>query len=303
MKKSKFKTQAAKLFAEHWIDSIIENSALNYEKFDIATSFGNTRILSVNHSNKQLKPLIYVPGARTCGAFLDLSNQLQILSGDYRMYLLDVVGQVGMSDGNCPRLKDTSYGVWLDEVCSRLGIESAVFVGASFGGQIIMKFAAIAPDRIEKAILMNPIGFSSVSFSPFSLYLTLMPLIFPNRKNVENFLSRIVFAPNDGIGSETKTRVTDFVENAVKNFQFAGEYPSKMNDAEIKKLVAETHLLVGERDGLIPFRKTVERAKQLLPNLKSVEVFPEQAHGIEVSSDAIFQLREILNHKRLTNNI
>lgn len=295
MKESKFKNQEAKIFVEGWIDSVIENSALSFEKFDVDTSFGKTRILSVNRSNQQLMPIVYVPGARTCGAFLALSNQLQVLSDNYRIYLLDVVGQVGMSGGACPSLKDNSYGIWLDEVCRKLGIERAFFVGASFGGQIIMKFAAVAPERIEKAVLMNPIGFSNVSFSPLSLYRMLAPVVFPTRKTVENFLNHIVFAPNDGIGSETKKRVADFMENAVKNFQFAGEYPSRMNDAEVEKLSAETHLLVGERDGLIPFRKTVQRAEKLLPNLKSLKTFPEQAHGIEVSSDAIFQLQKILN--------
>lgn len=295
MKKSKFKSRAAREFTEAWIDATITKSKLSYEKLDVETSFGNTRVLSVNHAEKGLKPVVYVPGARTCGAFLELSNQLQILSDAHRFYLLDVVGQVGMSDGSCPNLKDDSYGIWLDEVCQKLDIERAVFVGASFGGQIIMKFAAVAPSRIEKAVLMNPIGFSSVSFSPFNLYRTLAPVIFPNRTNVENFLSHIVFAPNDGISAETKKRVTDFVENAVKGFRFAGEYPSRMSDAEIKKLAAETHLLVGERDRLIPFRKTIERAEKLLPNLQSIKIFPEQAHGIEVSGAAILQLQKILN--------
>ena len=67
-----------------------------------------------------------------------------------------------------------------------------------------------------------------------------------------------------------------------------------MSDAELKQLTAETHLIVGSRDGLIPFEKTIKRARELLPNLKSVKVFPEQAHGIEVSSEAIFQLQNIL---------
>ncbi len=295
MKISKFKNQAAHIFVEQWIDATIEKSALTYQKLDVETSFGKTRVLAVNHKEKHLPTLIYIPGARTCGAFLDLSNQLQILSGEYRIYLLDVVGQIGMSDGNCPNLKDDSYGVWLNEVCRKLEIERAVFVGASFGGQIIIKLAAVAPESIEKAVLMNPIGFSNISFAPLNLYRTLAPVIFPNRKTVDNFLKHIIFAPNDGISAETKLNVADFIENAVKNFQFAGEYPTKLNDVEIKKLTAETHLIVGESDGLIPFQKTIKRAKELLPNLKSVTNFPEQAHGIEVSSEVIFRLQKILN--------
>jgi len=294
MKTSVFKSRGAKDLTDRWIDAVIEKSDLNYEKIDAATSFGRTRVLAVNHSAQHLKPLVYVPGARTCGAFLDLSNSLRILSDRYRIYLLDVVGQIGMSDGNCPDLNDASYGVWLDETVRKLNVEQAVFVGASFGGQIIIKLAAAAPERIEKAVLMNPIGFSNVSFSPINLYRMLLPVVFPSRKTVENFLRHSVFAPGDGISANAKTRVADFVENAVINFKFAGAYPSRMKDAEIKKLAAETHLLVGEQDGLIPFRKTIERAENLLPNLKTVKIFPEQAHGIEVSQAAIVQLNDIL---------
>lgn len=296
MKKSEFKNPEAKLFVERWIDSTIEKSALKYEKLDVPTAFGDTRVLAFNHSAKHLKPLIYVPGARTCGVFLELSNQLQTLGANYRIYLLDVVGQVGLSEGFCPSLKDASYGVWLDEVCRKLDVESGVFAGASFGGQIVLKFAGVAPERIEKAILMNPIGFSNVSFAPLSLYRMLAPVVFPSRRTVQKFLDYAVFAQNDGIGEETKQRITNFTLNAVKNFRFAGEYPSKLSDAEIKKLVAETHLLVGKLDGLIPFQKTVARAEALLPNLKSVEIFPEQAHGIEVSSEAVLHLQKILHN-------
>ena len=282
------------MFVENWIDSTLKKSALSYEKLDVETSFGRTRVLAVNHPERQLQTIIYVPGARTCGVFFDLSNQLQNLRHSCRIYLLDVVGQVGMSDGNCPSLKDASYGRWLDEVCCQLEIEQATFIGASFGGEIIIKLAAAAPERIEKAVLMNPIGFSNISFAPLNFIRTIAPVFFPNRKTVNGFLQNIVFAPHDEIKPETKLRVADFVLNAVKNFHFAGEYPSKMSDAEIRRLTAETHLIVGSRDGLIPSEKTIKRAKELLPNLKSVRVLSEQAHGIEVSSEAIFQLQHIL---------
>lgn len=294
MKVSKYKTGAAKEFVESWIDETIGKSDLNYEKLDVETSFGRTRVLAANHSDKSLKTLVYVPGARTCGAFLELSNNIRNLGDRYRIYLLDVVGQIGLSEGNCPSLKDASYGKWLAEVCDRLEAEKAVFAGASFGGEIILKLASVACERIEKAVLMNPIGFSNVSFSPVSLYRTLLPVLFPSRRSVESFMNAIVFAPDDGIGAETKTRVTDFVENAVKNFQFAGEYPSRLGDGEIENLKAETHLIVGERDGLIPFRNTIKRAEKLLPDLRSVKIFPEQAHGIEGSSEAVLHLCDVL---------
>lgn len=296
MKISKFKTGAARKFTEDWVDSFVSESALQYEKLDVETSFGRTRLLAADHEKKNLKPLLFVPGARTCGIFWDVNNHLHLLGDKYRIYLLDVVGQPSLSDGNCPKVRDESYGVWLDEVCERIGFETGVCIGASFGGLLIFKLAAVAPRRIEKAVLMNPVGLSYINLHPRSLYYTLAPVFFPNRKNVERFLNKIIFTATETPDADKLKRIADYVEKSVKDFEFGGEYPYKLGDAEVVKLRAETHLLVGDKDGLIPFQNTVRRAKELLPNLKSVEIFPEIGHGIELSTKAILKLSEILAH-------
>jgi pimeloyl-ACP methyl ester carboxylesterase len=296
MKISKFKTDAARKFTEDWIDSFASESALRYEKLDVDTSFGRTRLLAAGHEKKHLKPLLFVPGARTCGIFWDANNHLHLLGDKYRIYLLDVIGQPSLSDGNCPKVKDESYGVWLDEVCEKINFEKGVFIGASFGGLLIFKLAAVAPERIEKAVLMNPVGLSYISLRPRSLYYTLAPVFFPNRKNVERFLDKIIFTETETPDADKLKRIADYIETSVKDFEFGGEYPYKLGDDEVVKLRAETHLLVGDKDGLIPYLNTVRRAKELLPNLKSVEVFPEIGHGIELSTKPILKLAEILAH-------
>ncbi len=296
MRKSKFKTDAARKFTEEWVDSFIDQSSLIYEKLDVETSFGKTRILCVDHEKKDLKPIMFVPGARTCGMFWDINDNLKILGNKYRIYLVDVVGQPGLSDGNCPNLKDESYGNWLNEVCEGIGFDRGAFVGASFGGLLIFKLSGVAPEKIEKAVLMNPIGLSNISFHPKSMFNTLLPVFFPSRKNVDKFLKTIVFSETEHPDDERFSRLADYVENSIKGFQFKGEYPSKLNDGEIVKLVAETHLLVGDSDGLIPYKNTIGRGERLLRNLKSVDVFKNVGHGIEVSEKAIVRLKEILEN-------
>jgi len=159
-----------------------------------------------------------------------------------------------------------------------------------------LRLAAVAPERIERAVLMNPVGLSYISLQPRSLYYTLAPVIFPTRKNVERFLNKIVFTRTEKPDADKFNRIADYVETSNKDFQFGGEYPYNLGNDEIVKLRAETHLLVGDTDGLIPYQNTVRRGKELLPNLKSVEIIPEIGHGIEVSMKAILRLREILAH-------
>ncbi len=294
MRISKYKTNEARNAVENWVDFFAANSALNYEKLNISTAFGNTRILAVNHEKRDLKPLLFLPGARTCGIFWDVSNHLQILGNEYRIYLLDVVGQPSLSDGNCPRLASDDYGNWLKEVCEKLNFEKGAFIGASFGGLLIFKLAAVAPECIEKAVLMNPVGLSYISLSPWTLYNTLKPVYFPTRANVETFMHRIVFSQTEKPEGDLWKRIADYIEISVRDFEFAGDYPTKLTDAEILKLKAETHLLVGDSDALIPHQNTVKRAQKLLPNLKNVEILPNIGHGIEISKFAIQKLKTIL---------
>ena len=294
MRFSKYKTIEARRAVESWVDYFAEKSALEYEKLNIATAFGNTRILAVNHEKRYLKPLLFIPGARTCGIFWDINNHLQVLGNEYRIYLLDVVGQASLSDGNCPRLASDDYGNWLNEVCWAINFEKGSVIGCSFGGLLIFKLAAIAPERIEKAVLMNPVGLSYISLSPWTLYNTLKPVYFPTRSNVETFMGRIVFSPTEKPNGELWKRVADYIEISVRDFEFGGDYPTKLTDEEIVKLKAETHLIVGKSDALIPQHKTIKRAKELLPNLKSIEVLPEIGHGIELSATAIEKLQTIL---------
>lgn len=294
MKLSKYKTNEARKAIEDWVDFFVANSALKYEKLDIATAFGNTRILAVNHEKSELKPLLFLPGARTCGIFWDVNNHLQILGNKYRIYLLDVVGQPSLSDGNCPQLASDDYGNWLDEVCEKINFGKGVCIGASFGGLLIFKLAAVAPERIEKAVLMNPVGLSYISLAPWTLYNTLKPVFFPTRKNVETFMRKIVFSQTEKPEGDLWKRLADYIEISVRDFEFAGDYPTKLTDAEVLKLNAETHLIVGDSDALIPHQNTVKRARKLLSNLKSVEILQNIGHGIEISSKPIEKLKIIL---------
>lgn len=294
MKQSKYKTAEARRAVENWVDFFAAKSALNFRKLDVATRFGNTRLLAAGHDKRDLKPLLFIPGARTCGMFWDVNNHLQILGNEYRMYLLDVVGQPGLSDGNCPRLASDDYGNWLDEVCEKIDFETGVCIGASFGGLLIFKLAAVAPERLEKAVLLNPVGLSYISLAPRTLYYTLLPVYFPTRKNVETFMRKIVFSPTEKPDGELWQRLADYIEISVREFEFGGDYPTRLADHEIVKLHAETHLIVGAADALIPPEKTVARARKLLTNLKSVEILPEIGHGIEISAQAIEKLKAVL---------
>lgn len=302
MRQSRFKTEEAHDWLKTWVREMSERLTLRYEELDVETRLGTTRLLAARHEQRDLEPMLFIPGARTCGIFWDLRNHLHSLGEDYRIYLLDVVGQPSLSALSCPVLKSTEYGVWLDEVCEAIGFRRGTVVGASFGGLLIFKLAAVAPERISKAILCNPVGLSYISMKPMALYNTLLPVFRPTRANVENFLSKIVFTPSDKPTGTLWNELVDYVELSVGDFEFKGDYPTRLSNKEVMALTAETHLIIGSGDTLIPQKRTIKRGKKLLSNLASVTVLPDVGHGIELSPMVVDAIGNVLNENRGDRN-
>ncbi|MBK8464225.1 MAG: alpha/beta hydrolase [Chloracidobacterium sp.] len=298
MRQSRFKTETAHAGLKTWVREMSENLTLRYEELDVETRLGTTRLLAARHEQQDLEPILFIPGARTCGIFWDFRDHLHSLGDRHRIYLLDVVGQPSLSSLTCPVLKSNAYGIWLDEVCEAIGFRRGVVVGASFGGLLIFKLAAVAPERISKAILCNPVGLSNISMKPSSLYHTLLPVFRPTRQNVESFLSKMVFTSSDKPNGKLWSKLVDYVEFSVRDFEFNGDYPTRLSDKEVIALTAATHLIVGSDDALIPQKRTINRAKELLSDLASITVLPDVGHGIELSPLVVGTIGNVLNGTR-----
>lgn len=298
MRQSRFKTEEAHDWLKTWVREMSEHLTLRYEELDVETRLGTTRLLAARHEQQDLEPILFIPGARTCGIFWDLRDHLHSLGDKHRIYLLDVVGQPSLSSLACPALNSNEYGVWIDEVCEAIGFRRGVVVGASFGGLLIFKLAAVAPERISKAILCNPVGLSNISMKPSALYHTLLPVFRPTRANVENFLSKMVFTSSDKPNGKHWSKLVDYVEFSVRDFEFKGDYPTRLSNQEVDALTAETHLIVGSDDALIPQKRTIKRAKKLLADLACVTLLPNVGHGIELSPLVVAAIGNVLNGNR-----
>jgi pimeloyl-ACP methyl ester carboxylesterase len=293
---SSYKSPADRAFVDEWLDRVQRENDFAYQKLKIPTFFGETVVLAHNHDRQNLAPLVYFPGFRTSGIFFDLNNNLAKLKKDFRLYLVDAIGQPGMSAGNTPDAKSGEYAEWIGEVLDGLGLEKAAVAGASFGGCLCLKAARHLRGRITKAILLNPSGLTSVSFAPKTSFYNLMPLIFPNRKTIENFMEYVVFGAKENVSAACWNAVAEFELHAVKNFRLKADYPYKMSDAELADIDVPIYLILGAGDRLIPPQKTLARARKLLPTLKETHLLKGVGHGIECSHEAIRIVENILRN-------
>ena len=66
-KKSKYKTENSSEWLKNWLKNVLTTNNLEYERIELETSLGKTSILAKNRDRKELEPIIFLPGGRTCG--------------------------------------------------------------------------------------------------------------------------------------------------------------------------------------------------------------------------------------------
>lgn len=292
---SSYKSPTDKQFVEDWNQRVLALNGSTYERLSIPTSYGETAVFAANHDRKELPPLLVLPGARTFGMYWELNDCLRPLKADHRIYLVDVVGQPGLSSGNSPDVRTDEFGRWVMEALDGLALEQTNVAGASFGGLLAMKLAKVAPQRITKMILLNPIGFSYISMAPLSLFYNLLPILWSTPSNVAHFVEHIILAGGEDLSGERRQLLDEIILQTLRRFNFKADYPYKMGDEELTGWSVPTYLIVGDRDGLIPHHATIQRARATVQDLREVHVLKNIGHGIELAPSALELVHECLS--------
>jgi pimeloyl-ACP methyl ester carboxylesterase len=284
-----------KSFIERWSQEVQNMNGDNYKKIVVKSLLGDTVVWGVNTENTNLKTLVIFPGFRTCSLFWDFDNGLKELKKKYRIYLVDTNGQPCLSEGNTPDIKSDDYGIWAADLFEKLSIQKAVITGASFGGLICLKLCLVAPEKVEKAVLLNPGCLAPFSLSFKNLYYNLLPIFFPSEKNVIKFLDKAVFYKNHHkLRGTAKKLITEYEVYVLKNHLDKAQKPYAMGAEELSRVTADVYLLLGEKDLLFPYHKSKTIAEKFIKTLKQVYTLPETGHGIETSKEAMAVLEKIM---------
>ena len=126
-----------------------------YEELDIPTRFGKTHVVAAGP--KDAPALVLLHGYMATSVMW--APNIADVSGDYRVYAIDVMGQPSKSVPDDPIRNATDYVAWLTATLDGLGLSRVSLVGMSFGGWIALRYAVAAPDRIQRLVLLSPGGF------------------------------------------------------------------------------------------------------------------------------------------------
>lgn len=287
-----------KAYFESWVAKLEAQNGRKYDRIEIKTALGNTVVWALNTAKDDAEALVIFPGARTTALIWDFDKGLDHIGQDVRIFLVETNGLPNLSEGATPDIKSLDYGHWAVEVLEKLEIEKAYVTGASFGGLICMKLAILAPERVKSVILLNPGCLQPFSLSLKNLYYNLLPIIRPTEKNVIAFLNQAIFCkPSHQMSTFAEKMLVDYEVFAISRYKDNTQKPYYMG-AELGKTEAPVYVLLGDKDLLFPFLKSIDNAKQHIKNLKEIKVYQNVAHGIETYALAIQKIREIMesNH-------
>jgi pimeloyl-ACP methyl ester carboxylesterase len=296
---SKFKDEKADhAYFENWVGQLEKNNGRKYERYEIQTSLGKTMVWGHQTSENPPNTLVIFPGARTTSLFWDFDKGLDNLGQELRIFMVETNGLPNLSEGNTPDINSLDYGVWATEVFDQLKIQKAYIAGASFGGLICMKFGMVSPERIQAAFLLNPGCLQPFSLTLKNLYYNLLPILVTTEKNVSKFLDQAVFSkPNHQLSSISEKMIIDYEVFAIARYIDKTQKPYFMNK-ELEKVQVETYLLLGDKDLLFPFQKSVDHAKRLIKSLKEVKIYSKVGHGIETFDKAMNYIGELIRNRR-----
>ncbi len=269
-----------------------------YERIEIQTQIGKTHIWGLNIQDPTLATLVIFPGARTTALIWDLDRGLDNLSQKLRIFMVETIGLPNLSDGATPDIKSLDYGHWAKEVLEKLNITKAFIAGASFGGLICMKLGIVAPEKVRAAFLLNPGCLQPFSLSFKNLYYNILPIVRPTANNVAQFLNKAVFSkPNHALSSDSEKKLVDYEVFAISRYKDKTKKPYAMGK-ELLQAQVNTYLLLGERDLLFPFQKSIDNAEKYIKSLKEIRRFREVGHGIETHHLAMQYLGDIMHTYR-----
>ncbi len=244
----------------------------------VPTRYGHTHLLAAGAEGSP--PLLLIHGLSACA--LVWRPNIPTLSQTFRVYALDVIGDVGKSAPTRPPLRGSAYADWLVDVLDALSIERANVIGLSLGGWMTLKLAIHAPDRVIRIMPLCPPGLTPyrMEFVQTALRATL----FRTRETIGSLARSL--SPSTGLAPEDAEML-----HLTIRYHRSKRVPLRLfSDEELGRISAPTTLLVGEHEAIFNPVMMVERARQTIPSIRA-DVIANAGHALNCDQPAVLHER------------
>jgi len=268
MKNSSFKSEASRdQFRSHYRQVL---SQLPFGQQFIKTSLGQTFMLTAGQEINP--PVILLHGSCSNSAFW--YPEIMSLSGSYRVYAVDIIGEAGNSEEYRPDIDSDAFAVWLKEVLDALNLPKAVVIGNSLGGWMSLKFATSFPERVSKLVLIASAGLAEIR-PQFS---SKVPETLQKKETVP-VVSSIIG------GNDIPKEVLDFLNLIIRSYNPI-QYLPVFTDKQLQRLNMPVLFLDGENDVIVDAAQSAQRLSALIPSVE-INLIENCSHFISNSAEII----------------
>ncbi len=254
-------------------DATLDHLKTNYRTQWIETSYGKTHLISAGAEGAAPVLILHGSASNAAGCWPLING----LSAKYRVYAPDIPRQLGKTEPFQLSTKTADYGKWLEEILDQLEVDQIRVVGFSFGGWIACKLGTYIPKRIEKIVLLSPIG-----LAPFRIqYWMRAPVLFFSMLVLRKETSIGKFATLIAGPTASKKLIEELVVSAkvfLENIHMQA-IPYRIKKEDLKELSAPMMLLVGRHDTFCAPAEIVRRVRDFSPTAQT-EIIEDAGHVI-----------------------
>lgn len=251
-----YRTAAGAQAVETQYRRILEQWPVPKAEMHVPTCQGSTFVLACGPENAPPVVLLHGSQANSTAWILDVA----LWSKKFRLFAVDMIGEVGFSARVRPELAGDAHALWLDDVFQGLGLSRAAVVGMSLGGWLALDYASRRPAAVQALALICPAGIGRQK----NFLLKALPLLllgpWGKRKMWE-----LVFGPAPKVIPKEMQPLAELmkcVERAVKPRVLS---IPQLTDAQLTQLKMPILTIVGGRDVLLDSRDTRERLQRAAP--------------------------------------
>jgi pimeloyl-ACP methyl ester carboxylesterase len=256
-----------------------------YEELQIPSRFGMTHVIV--SGPKEAPPLVLLHGYMATSIMW--GPNIADFCKDYRVYAIDVMGQPSKSIPTEPIRSPEDYAAWLAATLDGLHLDRIFLMGMSYGGWLALNFAIVAPERVQKLVLLSPGGGFVPMARQFSLRGMLM-VWFPTRAVVNWFMRWL------GVTGPDARPVRELTYLGLKHFRVPIEtlrvLPVLFADDRLRAMRVPTLLLIGDHEVICDPALALARARQLFPDVQG-DLVPHCSHDMCVSQRRIVDPRVV----------
>ncbi|MRX71941.1 alpha/beta fold hydrolase [Bacillus lacus] len=279
MSSSIYRTPEGKKGIQKYYDHYLQQLPITFQRTYVPTSCGNTHVLLAGPEDAS--PLIILQGGN-CISPMTLSWFAPLFS-KHRIIAPDTPGHPGYSEEQ--RLNNDNTASWISNIMDHYKLSSAAFIGPSFGGGMILRLAAVSPEKISCAILVAPAGIKLGSKYKMiqNILLPLMKFkIFSSQKHLFTITNNMSL----GFMREIDREITGHIFQHVK---LERNMPKLSTQRELRNFKAPTMIVAGKEDIFFPSDILAPASTKIFQNLVS---FKERSMGHFPSSKDLKVINE-----------